>query len=93
VSGDPDVRSARLFSCGYLDSTISGSVEKECFRMPEPQRKDAREYVQAQQKYYEQEIEHFRREIQTAGPWRSPTPITFVSLTWNLTFFARCGGF
>ena len=31
--------------------------------MPEPQRKDAREHVQAQQKYYEQEIEYFRREI------------------------------
>jgi len=30
---------------------------------PEPQRKDAQEVVQAQQKYFEQEIEHFRREI------------------------------
>ncbi len=31
--------------------------------LPEPQRKDAQKFVEAQQKYYEQEIEHFRREI------------------------------
>ncbi len=31
--------------------------------LPEPQRKDAQEVVQAKQKYFEQEIEHFRREI------------------------------
>jgi hypothetical protein len=31
--------------------------------LPEPQRKDGQEFVKAQQKYYEQEIEHFRREI------------------------------
>src|SRR5262245_17394322 len=30
---------------------------------PEPQRKGAQEVVQAQQKYFEQEIEHFRSEI------------------------------
>jgi pimeloyl-ACP methyl ester carboxylesterase len=30
---------------------------------PEPQRKDAQEVLEAQQKYYKQEIEHFRREI------------------------------
>ena len=31
--------------------------------LPEPQRRDVQEVVQAQRKYYEQEIEHFRREI------------------------------
>jgi non-heme chloroperoxidase len=31
--------------------------------LPEPQRKDAQEFVKAKRKYYELEIEHFRREI------------------------------
>jgi len=31
--------------------------------LPEPQRKNAREFLKAQRKYHEQEIEHFRREI------------------------------
>ena len=31
--------------------------------LPEPQRKNAQEFIKAQQDYYAQEIEHFRREI------------------------------
>ena len=31
--------------------------------LPEPQRKTIREFLKAQRKYHEQEIEHFRREI------------------------------
>jgi pimeloyl-ACP methyl ester carboxylesterase len=31
--------------------------------LPEPQRKSAQEFLKAQRKYHEQEIEHFRREI------------------------------
>jgi non-heme chloroperoxidase len=31
--------------------------------LPEPQRKDAQEFLKAQRRYHEQEIEHFRKEI------------------------------
>jgi pimeloyl-ACP methyl ester carboxylesterase len=31
--------------------------------LPEPQRKNAQEFLKAQRKYHEQEIEHFRKEI------------------------------
>src|SRR5262249_16914949 len=31
--------------------------------LPEPQRKNVQEFLKAQRKYHEQEIEHFRREI------------------------------
>jgi len=34
--------------------------------LPEPQRKNAREFLQAQRKYHEQEIEHFRKELPSA---------------------------
>ena len=31
--------------------------------LPDPQRKDAQELIEAKRKYFEQEIEHFRQEI------------------------------
>src|SRR5437762_1139849 len=61
-----------FFAIGYCPATPAsakcpGFDQKKVVdwieSLPEPQRKDAQEVVQAQRKYYEQEIEHFRREI------------------------------
>ena len=61
-----------FFATGYCTSSPADSkcpgfdrnkVVDWIESLPEPQQKDAREFVQAQQKYYEQEIEHFRRQI------------------------------
>ena len=34
--------------------------------LPEPQRQNVQEFLKAQRKYHEQEIEHFRKEIPSA---------------------------
>lgn len=61
-----------FFAIGYCPS---GSAKSKCpgfdqtrildwvESLPESQRKNAQELIKAQRKYYEQEIEHFRREI------------------------------
>ena len=61
-----------FFAIGYCPSSPANSKCRGFDRkkvvdwaesLPEPQRKNAQEFIKAQQKYYEQEIEHFRREI------------------------------
>src|SRR5439155_16470395 len=61
-----------FFATGYCpaspeDSKCRGFDHKKVLAwaesLPEPQRKDAQEFIKAQQDYYAQEIEHFRREI------------------------------
>jgi len=61
-----------FFAIGYCpsspaDSKCRGFDRKKVVdwaeSLPEPQRKDAQEFIKAQQRYYEQEIEHFHREI------------------------------
>ena len=61
-----------FFAIGYCPSSAANSKCRGFDRekivdwvesLPEPQRKDAQELIKAQRKYYEQEIEYFRREI------------------------------
>jgi hypothetical protein len=61
-----------FFASGYCPATppsakCQGFDRKKIFdwveSLPEPQRKEAQEFIQAQKNYREQEIEHFRREI------------------------------
>src|SRR6185436_14040255 len=61
-----------FFATGYCPANPAsakcpGFDRKKIFdwveSLPEPQRKDAQEFIQAQKNYREQEIEHFRREI------------------------------
>jgi len=46
-----------FFVVGYQKDVDSAET------LPEPQRKNVQEFLKAQRKYHEQEIEHFRREI------------------------------
>jgi len=61
-----------FFATGYCSASPANSKCRGFDRekiidwvesLPDPQRKNAQEFINAQQKYYEQEIEHFRREI------------------------------
>jgi hypothetical protein len=61
-----------FFATGYCPSNTAGSkcpgFDRERIvgwveSLSEPQRKDAQELIEAQRKYYEQEIAHFRRQI------------------------------
>jgi pimeloyl-ACP methyl ester carboxylesterase len=46
-----------FFAIGYKKDVDSAEA------LPEPQRQNVQEFLKAQRKYHEQEIEHFRREI------------------------------
>jgi pimeloyl-ACP methyl ester carboxylesterase len=61
-----------FFAIGYCPSSTPNSkcpgfdrkkVLDWAESLPEPQRKNARDFIKAQRDYYEQEIEHFRRKI------------------------------
>ena len=61
-----------FFAIGYCPSSAANSKCRGFDRekivdwvesLPEPQRNDVQELIKGQRKYYEQEIEHFRREI------------------------------
>jgi len=61
-----------FFATGYCPATPSSAKCRGFDRqkilswiesLPEPERKDAQEVVQAQHKYYEEEIKHFRSQI------------------------------
>lgn len=49
-----------FFAVGYKEARDRAET------LSEPQRRDAQEFLKAQRKYHEQEIEHFRREIPSA---------------------------
>jgi pimeloyl-ACP methyl ester carboxylesterase len=49
-----------FFAIGYQKAVDRAET------LPEPQRKTALEFLQAQRRYHEQEIEHFRRELPSA---------------------------
>jgi hypothetical protein len=46
-----------FFAIGYKKDLDSAET------LPEPQRKNMQDFLKAQRKYHEQEIEHFRKEI------------------------------